>query len=252
MNAVAKEYPVIELDKGQSVSAIPTPMSMLAVAVQNGMDVATIKDLMDLHERFERAESVKAYNEAFAAFKAEAVQVIKNKLVTDGPLKGKGYAELFSVVDAVTPALSKHGLSHSWKVTKDEKDWLEVTCILKHVRGHSESVSMGGPPDAGGAKSAIQARASTISYLQRYSLKAACGVAEKNDDNDGAGKADGMSEDDVAAWTKKIEATTTKEAAKEVWRDSVKACEALGDVAAGNALKAVLKRHGEFIDQAAK
>lgn len=88
-------------------------------------------------------------------------------------------------MDAVTPALSRHGLSTAWKLTRDEKDWLEVTCTLKHVGGHSESVSMGGPPDAGGAKNALQARASTKSYLERYTLKAICGVAEGGDDGDG-------------------------------------------------------------------
>jgi hypothetical protein len=62
---------------------------------------------------------------------------------------------------------------------------MEVTCYLRHVQGHEESVSMGGPPDAGGAKNAIQARASTKSYLERYTLKAICGVAEGGDDTDG-------------------------------------------------------------------
>ena len=44
---------------------------------------------------------------------------------------------------------------------------------------------MGGPPDAGGAKNAIQARASTVSYLERYTLKAILGISEQEDDNDG-------------------------------------------------------------------
>ena len=44
---------------------------------------------------------------------------------------------------------------------------------------------MGGPPDAGAAKNALQARASTKSYLERYTLKAICGVAEGGDDTDG-------------------------------------------------------------------
>ena len=48
---------------------------------------------------------------------------------------------------------------------------------------------MGGPPDAGGAKNAIQARASTKSYLERYTLKAVCGVAEGGEDDDGSGGA---------------------------------------------------------------
>ncbi len=46
---------------------------------------------------------------------------------------------------------------------------------------------MGGPPDAGGAKNAIQARASTKTYLERYTLKAICGLSEQDDDDDGAG-----------------------------------------------------------------
>lgn len=172
--------------QGSQVAPIPhTPMAMLALAVSKGMDPATLKDLMDLQDRWEKSEARKAYNRAFAAFKAEAVKIIKNRAVTAGPLQGKRYAELFSVVNAVTPALSANGLSTSWKLTKDDKDWIEVTCTITHELGHSESVSMGGPPDAGGAKNMIQARASTITYLERYTLKAICGVAEDGDDIDG-------------------------------------------------------------------
>lgn len=165
--------------------AMNSPAGMMMAAMAQGASLEQVEKMMDLQERWERREAEKAYNAAFAAFKAEAVRIIKNRDVTDGPLRGKSYAELHSVVDAVTPALSRHGLSASWKLTRDEKDWLEVTCTLKHVGGHAESVSMGGPPDAGGAKNALQARASTKSYLERYTLKAICGVAEGGDDSDG-------------------------------------------------------------------
>lgn len=164
----------------------PTPMSMLAMAVSQGADLDKISKLMDLQERYEKAEAVKAFNAAFASFRAESVIVVKNRKVDGGPLSGKRYAELFSVVNAVTPALSRNGLSAAWKLTRDEKDWIEVTCTIKHVLGHSDSVSMGGPVDSGGAKSPIQARASTVSYLERYTLKAICGVSEQDDDSDGA------------------------------------------------------------------
>jgi hypothetical protein len=169
----------------QSPIAAQSPMGMMLAAMSQGASLEQVEKMMDLQDRWERKESEKAYNTAFAAFKAEAVRIIKGRKVTDGPLRGKEYAELHDVVDAVTPALSRHGLSTAWKLTRDEKDWLEVTCTLKHVGGHSESVSMGGPPDAGGAKNALQARASTKSYLERYTLKAICGVAECGDDTDG-------------------------------------------------------------------
>jgi len=263
---MSNEGSVIEIDQGsfsrREDRALPTlvpaqsatPMSMLAVAVQKGMDVATIKDLMDLQQRWEENEAKKAFNVAFAAFKAEAVQVIKNRTVDQGPLSGKKYAELFAVVNAVTPPLSKHGLSSSWKISKDEKDWIEVTCTLKHSLGYSECVSMGGPPDTGGAKSAMQARASTVSYLERYTLKAVCGVSEQADDDDGnsGSRQTGLPEDQFQAFVKRIEAATTKEAAKAVWHEGVKACEAIGDRGAAKALKSALISQGEFIDSAAK
>lgn len=165
--------------------AANSPMGMMLAAVQQGATLEQVEKMMDLQERWEKSEAKKAYDAAFASFKAEAVKIIKGRDVTDGPLKGKSYAELHDVVNAVTPALSKHGLSSSWKLTRDEKDWIEVTCYLRHVGGHEESVSMGGPPDTGGAKNAIQARASTKTYLERYTLKAITGLSEQGDDDDG-------------------------------------------------------------------
>jgi hypothetical protein len=162
-----------------------SPAGVMMALMSHGANLEQIGKAMDLQERWAKGEAEKAYNRAFAAFKAEAVKVIKRQTVMTGPLVGKTYAGLHDVVSAVTPALSMLGLSASWKLTKDEKDWLEVTCTLKHVDGHSESVSMGGQPDSGGAKNALQARASTKAYLERYTLKAILGVAEQDDDTDG-------------------------------------------------------------------
>lgn len=167
--------------------AANSPMGMMLSAIQQGATLEQVEKMMDLQERWEKKEAKKAYDAAFASFKAEAVQIIKGRKVTDGPLKNKSYAELHDVVDAVTPALSKHGLSSSWKLTKDDPGWMEVTCYLRHVGGHEESVSMGGPPDTGGAKNAIQARASTKTYLERYTLKGITGLSERDDDDDGSG-----------------------------------------------------------------
>lgn len=176
-----------EPQRSDLVLSDASPAGMMLKAMSQGASLEQVEKMMELQARWEAGEARKAYNAAFSAFKAEAVHIIKNKQVTDGPLKGKGYAELHAVVDALTPALSRHGLSASWRLTKDEPQWMEVTCYLRHVSGHEESVSMGGPPDSGGAKNAIQARASTKTYLERYTLKAICGVAEGGDDNDGNG-----------------------------------------------------------------
>lgn len=175
-----------------------SPVGVMMAAIKQGASLEQVEKMMDLQDRWQRGEARKAYDAAFAAFKGEAVSVLKGRKVTDGPLKGKSYAELHDWVDAVTPALSKHGLSSSWKLTRDEPAWMEVTCYLRHVGGHEESVSMGGPPDQGGAKNAIQARASTVSYLERYTLKAITGLSESGDDRDGQPPVELVTKDQVA------------------------------------------------------
>ncbi len=191
--------PIVEPQQDNALMAL-----ISRAAMDPGFDIAKLQALMEMKERWDATEARKKFNEAFAAFKSEAVRIIKSREVDGGPLKGKWYAELHAVVNAVTPALSKYGLSAAWRITKDEKDWIEVACTIRHVDGHSESVAMGGPPDAGGAKSPIQARASTVSYLERYTLKAITGLSEEGDDMDGAAAGTPMPELD-ADWIAKCD-----------------------------------------------
>lgn len=185
-----------------------TPMSLIEQASARGASIEQMQQLFDLQLRWEANEAKKAFNAAFSAFKAEAVRIVKNVTISDGPLKGKKHADLFGVVDVVIPAMSKHGLSHSWKITKDEPSWMEVTCTIKHARGHSELFPMGGAPDAGPGRNAIQARGSANTYLERYTLLQALGMAATGTDTDGnaPGNAkDGMPEKEFASWLANIE-----------------------------------------------
>lgn len=179
---VAHKPPVVRQEY-----AVTAPADLLRMAVEQGADLDRLERLMALQERWEAGEAKKKFAVAFAAFKAEAVKIIKNKLITDGPLKNKKHAELSDAVNAATPALSRHGLSTAWRLTKDDKDWMEITCTLSHEGGHSESVSMGGPPDTGPGRNAMQARGSTKTYLERYTLTAILGLAAQDADDDGAG-----------------------------------------------------------------
>lgn len=233
MNEVI-EAPAREVTASMAGPAANSPMGMMLAALNQGAQLEQIEKMMDLQDRWQKGEAKKAYDTAFAAFKAEAVKIVKGRKVTDGPLKNKSYAELHDVVNAVTPALSKHGLSSSWKLTRDEKDWMEVTCYLRHVGGHEESVSMGGPPDAGGAKNAIQARASTKTYLERYTLKAITGLSEQDDDTDGSAERDEELRDE---WISKMAQAETLEASVAVWEQGCEAIQKTNNLAAFAAFK---------------
>ncbi|QRF90916.1 single-stranded DNA-binding protein [Alcaligenes faecalis] len=212
---------IIETPQAAVAAPAPagSPMAMAIAALQSGMSPEQIGQMMDLQDRYNATQAKKAYDEAFAAFKAESVTIIKCKARSDGPLKNQKYAELHDVVNAVTPALSKHGLSSSWKLTKDDKDWMEVTCYLRHVGGHQESVSMGGPPDTGPGRNAIQSRASTKTYLERYTLKAITGLSEQDDDTDGRVPIDTSIVDD---WVAAAEGASSMEELDKTWRDGLK------------------------------
>lgn len=168
-----------------------SPMAMMLAAQRQGASLADIREMMAIQREYEADTARKAYNEAMAMFSAEAIEIIKRKQVDFATSKGRTqykHAELSDVVDAVKPVLAKYGFSYRWD-TKQTRDWLDVTCILKHRLGHSESCTMGSPPDESGGKNYIQAFKSTKTYLERQTLEAICGVTEKGQDDDGRGGA---------------------------------------------------------------
>lgn len=213
---------VVEMKTEHVSQPVMNPMQMVALALQQGLPLETLREVRQMQKEWEADEAVRKFNEAFAAFKAEAIVIVKGTTINDGPLKGKKHANLFDVVDAVTSKLSAHGLSIAWKLTKDEKDWLEVTCTLRHSAGHFETVSMGSGPDMGPGRNAIQARCSAKTYLERYTATAILGLAaqDADDDGDAAGKpGKPAAPADYEEWQKHINTVAKSGTAKlqEAW-----------------------------------
>jgi hypothetical protein len=201
-----------------------TPMEMLALAVSQGADMEKLKQLMDLQERWERNEARKAFVAAMAAFKAEPVNIFKRKGVDiPGGAKFK-HATLADVVDGVVANLSKHGLSHRWVVEQQDKNAVVVRCVLTHIAGHSEECMLQAAPDESGKKNSIQQVGSTVTYLQRYTLMAICGLAAKDMDNDGNGAPNKKppEPEGYENWSMDMEATAEEGMARiqEAWKGS--------------------------------
>lgn len=162
-------------------------MQMLQVAVQRGDDLDKLQKLMDLRDRWEAAEARKAFVSAMSAFKAEPAKILKSKQVNIPGGAKFAHATLADVCDGVVANLSKHGLSHSYTLVQLDNGWVEVSCVITHQAGHSEKTTLRAPPDDSGKKNSIQQIASTVSYLERYTLVAALGLAAKDIDDDGNG-----------------------------------------------------------------
>lgn len=179
-----------------------TPAELLQIAVQQGADLDRLERLMALQERWEANEARKAFTTAMAAFKAEPLEIFKRKHVSfttrDGDTTSYNHAELSDVTAVVCPALSRHGLSHRWDVQQTGST-ITVECIVRHAQGHAETCSLSAPPDTSGKKNSIQQVASTVTYLQRYTLLSIVGAATKGMDDDG--RAGGASNDEAPSAT---------------------------------------------------
>lgn len=211
-----------------------TPSDLLRIAVEGGADIDKLERLMELQQRWEANEARKAFVVAMAAFKREPVEIYKRKLVgyetKDGGFVGYKHAELSDVTDAIAPAMARHGLSFDWDIHQGNGS-ITVDCIVTHVMGHSKKVTMTGAPDNSGKKNAIQQAASTITYLQRYTLLAATGMSTKGEDDDAGSADDQPSDEGTSSTNARAEGKPSGpqfydqkkfDANKETWREMVK------------------------------
>lgn len=163
-----------------------SPAGIMLTALSRGVPPSDIREMLALQREWDADQARKLHAKAMAGFKSEAVRVVRNVTIKDGPLKGKKHADLFAVTDAATEALSKYGLSATFRVVQDDRDWIKIACCIKHEAGHVEETQFGGPIDAGPGRNAIQARKSTVTYLERITLLLALGLSESDADDDGA------------------------------------------------------------------
>jgi len=173
----------------QASSNLPAihPGNLLEKAITSGASVEIMERLMDLQERFDKNMARKAYDAAMAGLRVDLPTIVKTKEVG---FEGRGggrttyrYEDLATVTEQLSPVMAKHGLSFRWRTDSSTVDAVSVTCIVSHVEGHSEETTLAAKLDHSGAKNPIQALGSAVTYLQRYTIKAALGIAAADDDD---------------------------------------------------------------------
>jgi hypothetical protein len=178
--------------------AAVTPMDMIDRALVAGADPATLEKLLALQERWEANQGRKAFDEAMAAAKAEIPTIRKNRTVDFTSQKGRTHykhEDLAEIAATVNPILGKYGLSYRFKTTNAPNEPITVTCVITHRMGYYEETTLSGPRDDSGNKNAIQQVGSTLTYLQRMTLKAALGLAAGEDDD---GRASGTGQETIS------------------------------------------------------
>lgn len=171
--------------RGPPASAI-APLRLLETALERNADEQVLAQLIDLHERTRENEARRAFEAALAAAKAEIPVIIKTQQASLGRTSYR-HEDLAEIARTIGPILARHGLSYRFRSQTCGSE-VTITCIVSHRDGYREENSLSAGADTSGEKNPIQAIGSTLTYLQRMSLKAALGLAAAEDDD---GKAAG-------------------------------------------------------------
>lgn len=185
-NALTLDHEPVAITPRKNADA-PAPMSpadLVAYAIQSGQPIEIIREAIALSKELRQAQALEAFDAAVADAKAEISPAIKNRTGNNS----KRYADFAAYAAVVDPIIGKHGLSYRFRTTQDDR--IHVTCVLSHRAGHREETTLAGPSDTTGSKNAIQAIGSTLTYLQRYTLVQALGLAASEDDDGRASDGD--------------------------------------------------------------
>lgn len=182
---------VIVPDETKAVAAPEQqrPASVLTLAIERNMSADVIGQLITHQERIDAIRARRAFDDAMAAAKAEIPVIKKNRHVGFASKKAGAsstdywHEDLGEIAKTIGPILAKHGLSYRFRTDARPNEPVTVTCIIAHRDGHFEENTLSAGRDDTGNKNSIQQIGSTVTYLQRYTLKAALGLAAAKDDD---------------------------------------------------------------------
>ena len=179
-------------------------LSPLVQAAMSGqLDTDKLSKLLEIQKDYEANEARKAFHLALSRFKSNDLVLEKDKLVSHatkaGGEKSYRHTTLGAALQVINPLLAKEELSLTWKTSQDLESGgkITVTATLTHSMGHGESTSLTASPEDSGGKNNPQAIASTVSYLERYTAFALCGLASMDQDNDGGKPVEYITADQV-------------------------------------------------------
>jgi len=165
-------------------------MQLMTVAITEGK-TEELKMMMELQAVWEAKEAKKAFYEALSKFQSSIPPIPKSGRVsydTDGAngpsTTAYSFGRLEDIAKAIRPSLELTGLSYRYTQSNDGGA-ITVGCVVTHKMGHSETLEMVSNADASGKKNAIQAIASAVSYMRRYTLTGSFGLTVEGEDTDG-------------------------------------------------------------------
>ena len=168
----------------KNVSKEANSYDILMRAIELNVDLDAFEKLVNLVEKVQIDKDKREFYEAFAKFQSQVPPILKSSEVNMGAGRPRyNYASLYDIISKIQKPLGDNHLSYRWDVKNDDV-MIEVTCILSHSGGYELQTSIQAGKDATPGKSNVQAIASTITYLKRYTLVSLLGIGTADPDDD--------------------------------------------------------------------
>ena len=181
MTEVAK----IERPDAHNLPADPMVSMIERLVLNPDADLDKLERMLAMRERMDAQNARISFARALSQARAEIPPIIKDATVDFTSQKGRTHYRhetLAGIAKVIDPILSQHGISYRFR-TDQGQGGVKVTCIVQHSDGHAEETTLTGAPDQSGSKNGFQAVGSAVTYLQRYTLKAALGLSAEVDDD---------------------------------------------------------------------
>lgn len=192
--------------------AVIQPSAVLSViekaATDPSVDIEKMERLLAMHERLVAVDARKAYSVAMASAQSEMRPISAD---AENKQTHSKYASYSQLDKALRPIYSRLGFALSFNTEESgSPDVLRVTCHVSHTGGHSEYFRIDMPADGKGAKGGdvmtkTHATGAAATYGMRYLLKMIFNVAIGEDDNDGNGVTNFITEEQAAGIKRQIE-----------------------------------------------
>lgn len=147
-----------------------TPVTLLHQALAMGVDTDTLKQFMDLQERYEANEARKAFAKDMALCQKKMPVI-----VADSPnvQTSSLYAKLGKITSIIAPVYTAQGFSLMFDEIPIDGDLMRIQATVLHRMGHQQIFHYDVPLDLGGLrgnenKTPIQAKGSSTTYARRY------------------------------------------------------------------------------------
>jgi ERF superfamily len=168
------------------VTSAQTEASIERLARDPAIDVEKLARLIAMREREQERLAIAAFNESLVTLQAEIPEIPER-----GEIVGKGgilttYALQEDIQKAVRPLLLKHGFALTFRTEWPDDKTVVVVGMLTHRDGHMRESRFQSAADTSGAKNAIQALGSAVSYGRRYTTCDLLNITSRGLDDDGA------------------------------------------------------------------